>query len=613
MAEGKTARLAVLQARAALHSMISLLSKKTWAALPLCALLAACGGSNEEAPRALQLRLLHTNDHHSYLDGQAADLTLQTDAVRVQMGGMARVAAAIKALRTSNTLVLNSGELNGTLYFSLFKGEADFKLFNEMGLDAYQIGNHEFDEGEAVLAQRIGEAKFPILAGNAHPTEKSPLFGAKLQPYVIKDYGGERVGVIGVLKVAKTVGSSMVTDAVKFSDELQSVKASVAELQGKGINKIVLLSHLGFDGDQAIAAKLSGVDVIIGGDTHDLLDRDGELKSLGLAPTGDYPTVRSDAQGKPVYIAQAWEYARGLGVLDVEFNPAGEVVRAQGRTVLLVDEPFQIKDGKGQFVAADAGKSAELRQRMAQNPGLRLQAPDAAAEAVLAPYRKQLEAFQKQGIGSVSENMGFERIPAPFAAGQRPSGSYAAHVVAESFLQYSPKADIAIQNAGGVRTGFLQGGFSTADAYLMLPFSNTLATVQLSGAEVHAVLEDAADYALNSTSTGAFPYASHLRYDVVRGAAKGQRILNLEVKSRSSGQWQALDRQARYKVVTNSFTALGKDGYTTFATAIARDASVHEDLKVAYAVPLVELFTKRLPAGRLPPLLPSDYPLKSVR
>lgn len=581
--------------------------------LPLCAALAACGGSDDPAPRELKLRLLHTNDHHSYLDGQPYDLTLQKEAVRLQMGGMARVAAAIKGLRTENTLVLNSGELNGTLYFSLFKGEADFKLFNEMGLDAYQIGNHEFDEGEAVLAKLITQAKFPILAGNAQPTDKSPLFGAKLQPYVIKDYGGERVGVIGVLKVAKTVGSSMVTDAVKFTDELQSVQASVAELQRLGINKIVLLSHLGFDGDQAIAPKLSGVDVIIGGDTHDLLDRDGELKALGLAPTGDYPTVRRDAQGKPVYIAQAWEYARGLGVLDVEFNAQGEVVSAQGRTVLLVDEPFQVKDAKGAFVNADAAKTAEIRQRLAQNPAVREQKPDAAAEAVLAPYRTQLDAFKKQRIGAVSESLGFERLPTPFAAGQKPTGSYAAHVVAQSFLQYSPKADIAIQNAGGVRTGFMQGDFSTADAYLMLPFSNTIATVQLSGAEVHAVLEDAADYALNSTSTGAFPYAANLRYDMVRAAPKGQRILNLEVKSRSTGQWQALDRAARYKVVTNSFTALGKDGYTTFATAIAKDPSVHEDLKIAYVVPLVELFTKRLPEGRLPAVQASEYSLKSVR
>ncbi|MBH1964823.1 MAG: 5'-nucleotidase C-terminal domain-containing protein [Comamonadaceae bacterium] len=582
--------------------------------LLLACALTACGGGDEAAPQHnFKLRVLHTNDHHSYLDGTAYDLNLGADTVRLQIGGMARVAGAIKSLRTENSLVLNSGELNGTLYFSLFRGEADFKLFNEMGLDAYQIGNHEFDEGEAVLANLLALAKFPVLAGNMRPTENSPLFGAKLQPYVIKQYGAERVGVIGVLKVSKTVGSSMVTDAVKFDDELQSVKASVAELQRQGINKIVLLSHLGFDADQALTGQLSGVDVIIGGDTHDLLDHQGELKALGLTPTGVYPTVKNDSQGKPVYIAQAWEYARGLGALDVEFNPAGEVIGAQGRTLLLVDEPYQIKGSKGEFVAATAAQSTEIAKRIAANAGLRMQQPDAAADAVLAPYRAQLDHFKTQLIGSVAENMGFERLPTPFEPGQKPSGSYAAYAVALSFLSYSPKADIAIQNAGGVRSAFMQGEFSVADAYTMLPFSNTIATVQLSGADVHAVLEDAADYALNSTSTGAFPYAAYLRFDVVRSAPKGQRIRNLEIKQRASGRWVPLDLQANYKVVTNSFTALGKDGYTTFATAIAKNPAVHEDSKVAYVVPLIELFTRHLPGQRLDSLQASEYSLKSVR
>lgn len=122
-------------------------------------LLAGCGSDSDNdnpAPEAkpLRLQVLHTNDHHSYFEGQSYDLSLDYDptltgaeTVRVDLGGFPRIATAIDEYRDDHTLVLNSGELNGTLYFSLFKGEVDFKVFNAIGLDAYELGNHEFDEG----------------------------------------------------------------------------------------------------------------------------------------------------------------------------------------------------------------------------------------------------------------------------------------------------------------------------------------------------------------------------------------------------------------------------------------------------------------------------------
>lgn len=580
--------------------------------LALGATLSGCGGDDAPKPNTT-LTLLHTNDHHSYLDGAAYDLTIGGEAVRVQLGGMSRVAGAIKAMKNDHSIVLNSGELNGTLYFSLFKGKADFDVFNEMGLDAYEIGNHEFDEGEATLAELIKRAKFPILGGNVQPTAASPLYGAALRPYIIKEVQGEKIGVIGVLKVAKTVGSSMVTDAVHFQEEVQSVRDNVAALQKQGINKIIVLSHLGYDGDIDLASKVSGIDIIIGGDTHDLLDTTGELKTLGLAPTGDYPTVKKAPDGKNVYIAQAWEYAHGVGRLDIEFTPQGDVVSAKGNIHLLVDEPFMVKNAAGTFVNASADKTQAIKTAISGMKTVRLQTPDATIEKVLNPYRAELETFKTKVIGSVAETQPFDRIPAAFSAGQKPTGSYAAHVVADSFLKYMPKADIAIQNAGGVRTQFLQGQFSVADAYTMLPFSNTIATITITGAQVVSVLEDAAEYALNTTSTGAFPYASHLRYDVNKSAAEGSRILNVEVRNRQTGVWSAISPTAKYKVVTNSFTALGKDGYTTFATAIAADPSVHENFEVAYVVPLIEYFTTHLSGNALPALEVSNYCLKSVR
>lgn len=578
--------------------------------LGISGVLAGTAAAQESA---FELQILHTNDHHSHLEGSDYDLTIDGQPVRAQLGGFARIATLIEEMRTPQTLVLNSGELNGTLYFSLFKGRADFEVFNALGLDAYQIGNHEFDEGEELLRELIDMASFPVLGGNVYPTEASPLHGADILPYIVKEVEGEKIGIVGVLKVEKTVESSMVTEAVEFSPEYETVREHIAALEAEGVNKIIVLSHLGYDLDQELAAEVAGIDVIIGGDTHELLDSTDEIAQLGLEVDGNYPTIVASPDGAPVYIAQAWEMAHGMGVLDVAFDADGNVLSAEGNIILPVEGPFRTEGEDEQFHELDEAAQAQVLDFIEQSQTLAVVEPSVQVTEILAPYSAELEEFRTQQIGTVAETLGFERIPDAFEAGETPTGSYAAYYVADSFLHYLPQADIAIQNSGGVRSQFLAGPFTVADAYTMLPFSNTLATVDLTGEQVVSVLEDAADYSLTSGSTGAFPYASHLRFDVDKRAPKGERILNVEVKDRTSGEWSEIDLAATYRVATNSFTALGRDGYDTFAEAIAADPSVHEDSHVAYAVPLIEYFQNALTDGELPVIDPAQYSLKSVR
>ena len=134
----------------------------------------------------------------------------------------------------------------------------------------------------------------------------------------------------------------------------------------------------------------------------------------------------------------------------------------------------------------------------------------------------------------------------------------------------------------------------------------------MSGADIQQVLEEGTQYAISTDSTGAFPYSSHLRYDVDKSAEQGSRILNLEVKDKNTNKWAPIDLTKIYKVVTNSFIALGKDGYYTFKRVQDADKNVFEDTFVNYAVPLVEYF-RDLPENTLPELSIDDYCLKSVK
>ena len=583
---------------------------------------------------AFTLRILHTNDHHSHLDGASFDMTLDGVRTRLTLGGFSRIVSIIDEERTPNAIVLNSGELNGTLYFSVYKGEPDFRVFNALGLDAYALGNHEFDEGDERLAELVELANFPIVSSNALPEPASPLWRVRDQilPYVVREVEGERIGIIGILKVEKTKNSSLVSEDVAFTPEIETAARMVAELEAQGVDKIVLLSHVGYFNDLAIALAVPGIDVIVGGDSHSLLGDADALGQIGLAPIvsnqtgpfadsshdgvealdlGAYPTVVQGPTGDPVLVVTAWEYAKALGILDVTFDANGLVTGYQGSIVLPVEGPFAQPNAENQMVPVDGEAEAAILAAIEASPLLRLTTPDEWVEALLEPYREGIEAIKVEPIGTVEVTLGNTRIPEPFAAGETPTGSYAAFVVSQAFRDTNPAIDVAIQNAGGVRTEFLSGAFTVGDAIAALPFSNTIVMLEMSGASIVTVLNQAAHYALNTGSTGAFPYAAGLRYDVDLKGAEDAVILNVEVQERATGAWGPIDPERVYTVATNSFTALGRDNYLEFAAVREANPAGFEDTYINYFLPLKQ-YIQQLPGGVLPPVDVTEYSLKSV-
>lgn len=592
--------------------------------------------NSTEEHKAVSLNIIHTNDHHSYLDSSTYDLTIDGVVTRVEMGGFARLSTIIAEERNDHSIVVNSGELNGTLYFSLFKGKPDFEVFNELELDGYTLGNHEFDEGDAGLAELIDMANFPILSSNMSPKAESPLYEVKdkIKPYVIKEIEGEKIGIIGILKVEKTKNSSLVSDDVTFSDEIETAKKMVAELEAQGVNKIVLVSHVGYYNDILLAEQVPGLDVIVGGDTHSLLGDTEELAQIGLAPSyandqtgpfdgyshddiakmdglGKYPTKVTGPAGDPVYVVTAWSYAYALGVLNVDFDADGKVEKADGNIIIPVSDTFQRKNESATFVEVGEDVKTQIMTAISASPILTVAGLDSAVDALLAPYRAKLEEAKTEVVGSITETMVNTRIPTAFAAGQTPTGSYAGQVVAEAFRSTNPAIDVAIQNVGGVRANLLAGEITMAQVIEVLPFSNTIVMIEMKGSDIVKVLNEGAYYSLHSGSTGAFPVAAGLRFDVFLSGGEYEVIKNVEVQDRSTGTWSAISDDTVYTVATNSFTAQGKDNYLTFKNVRDADSTVFEDTYILYYVPLVD-YIKGMPDKVLPALDLSTYCLKSV-
>ena len=579
---------------------------------------AGLGLAAQSAPdaHAAELTILHINDHHSHLraDGRR-DLTLGGERTRVRAGGFPRLVTLFDQLSEGREAVLklHGGDaITGDLYYTLFKGEADAALMNEVCFDAFVIGNHEFDDGDAGLVTFLdhlnaGGCGTPTLSANVVPeVGVSPLAPTSatdyIQPYVIRELGGMRVGIIGLTIAQKTKNSSSPDDTTAFLDEAETAQRVIDELTAQGIDHIVLLTHMQYRNDVALGEQLTGVDAIIGGDSHTLL---GDFESVGLGSGGPYPTVVTDAAGNSVCVAQAWHYALILGELTISFNADGTVASCSGTPHMPLADSFRRRNADGDRVELEGDARAAALSDVNAKAELSIVAEDPDTLAVLTRYSEQVDALKNAVVGEVTEPLCLERIPgqgrsklcdASDTAGR---GSDIANLVAHAFRDMSRTSEIAIQNAGGVRTDVPAGPFTIGDAYTLLPFANTLVELTMTGAEIKAVLEDSLDYAMTPDgSTGAYPYAAGLRWDVSASAAKGARFRNIEFRGPADTTWTPLDLGRTYTVVTNNYISSGRDGYLTFKDVVA-DGRM-QDTYLDYAQSFVDYVTAQGTVGKLP-------------
>lgn len=189
-------------------------------------------------------------------------------------------------------------------------------------------------------------------------------------------------------------------------------------------------------------------------------------------------------------------------------------------------------------------------------------------------------------------------------------GGTACNLVAKAFLMNEKTADMAIQNGGGCRADIKAGPYSIANANTMLPFTNVMVTVKLTGNQIISTLEDAVDSATKPTAptTGSYPYCAGLRFNVDVSMPKGSRISMVQVNPRLAGSWNAIDEAKIYTVVTNDFVAAGQDGYTTLG---AISANLKMNTFTFYAQSFIDyLKTTNGPIASLPD---AEYSTRSFK
>ncbi|MDV6379494.1 5'-nucleotidase C-terminal domain-containing protein [Sporosarcina sp. GW1-11] len=469
------------------------------------------------ASENFSLTVFHTNDTHAHVENAPEK------------------AALVKQLKKDHpaNLLLDAGDVfSGTLYFNEFEGEIDMKLMNYYGYDAMTFGNHEFDlgrseNGHASLAKMVKAANFPIVSANVDFSKDSLFDGLQTKATtgapenghiyngIIKEVNGEKIGIFGLTTEESAAISS--PDKVTFTNYITEAKATVSSFKEAGINKIIAVTHIGFDdnkaidNDQELAIAVPEIDIIVGGHTH------SKLPSPHV--------INGDTD--PVLIVQANEYNKFLGQLDVEFDANGVITNFDGK----------LHEIGGEGAARDEG----------------------AAE-ILAPYTKQVQARMASPVGATSKvflnglrNLGGVR------AGETNLGNLITDGMLEKAKEIDSEVTIAFQNGGGIRSSINKGEVTYGEVLTVLPFGNPLAIIELTGAELRSTFEHSVKEYPNES--GGFLHVAGMKFLFDPSKPVGSRIVSLEVAGK-----EVVDTKM-YKAATNVFTARGGDGFEALGKA----------------------------------------------
>ena len=253
-----------------------------------------------------ELTILHTNDTHSCIYPLPATLA---DTALADRGGFLRRIAMIKEERQKapKLLLLDSGDFSqGSAYYTLYKGDVEVTLMNQMGYDAATIGNHEFDFGLDNMARIFRKANFPIVCANYDFT--GTVAADVVKRYVVIKRNGVKIGIFGLSPQLDGLVDPKNCPGVKYINPITAAKEMVSILRDqKKCDFIICLSHLGWlnsdQADQSVIANTDGIDLVLGGHSHTYFE---ELRYV------------DNLQGQPVPDDQNGKHAIYVGKLNVK-------------------------------------------------------------------------------------------------------------------------------------------------------------------------------------------------------------------------------------------------------------------------------------------------------
>jgi len=384
---------------------------------------------NTKSKNLKELRILHWNDFHArnlpYRVFKKDSVTGESTSYYI--GGTSNMLGYVNKYRDKNSILLNGGDdFQGSPISSITRGNSQIELLNLYGLDAFVIGNHEFDYGQYSLDSALMKATFDYLSANVFDKSKNSTFG---KPYLIKKINGIKCGIIGLtapdlmtLTVPKNVADirmlntdSVISSGIKY---LKKIKCDI----------IILLTHIGFENDKKIAEKFhKDIDIIIGGHSHTPLFKPEMIDG--------------------VIVTQAGSYSRWLGKVDLKVDTKKDTIYSYDSRLIETKMDSSIYDRKAQE---------------------KVEGMVASIQGDLMKVIGTLETDWKRGFSQESN-----------------LGQWEADAIRNKVM-----TDVTLINSGGIRKDLSKGDITINDIWEINPFGNTIVIFNISGKGLKQIFEN---------------------------------------------------------------------------------------------------------------------------
>jgi len=484
------------------------------------------------APQRVQITILGTTDLHGNID----PIDYYTN--KPDNRGLAKIATLIKRIRKDqpNVLLIDSGDtIQGTPLES-FHGRKNNEppdpmmlVMNSLNYDGMTVGNHEYNFGLKVLEKARSEAKFPWLSANTYETQTGKTH---YQPYLVRDIGGVKVGILGLTTPGVPNWDNPPNYAgLEFHNPILEAKKWVPILRNKErVDLVIIAMHMGLGEDLKtgeetpgqvphendaveIAKEVPGIDAIFMGHTH------REISSLYI---------------NGVLITQANAWGRHLARADIYLE----------------------KGASGWRVYAKAARTLPSEDRLE---------PDPEVVKIAAPYDSETQQWLARKIGESSTEL--------TAKEARFRDTAILDLIQKVQLE-AGNADVSMVASFNSDARIAKGSVSVRDIAGLYVYENTLAVLEVTGQQLKEALEHSAKY-FKTYVPGKrpedqvdekipaynFDIAEGVNYELDISKPVGQRIQNLTFHG------QAVKPDQKFRLATNNYRVNGGGGYTMYKSA----------------------------------------------
>ncbi|MGI9077669.1 MAG: 5'-nucleotidase C-terminal domain-containing protein [Gemmatimonadaceae bacterium] len=472
--------------------------------------------------RGRRIRILATNDFHGALEPRV-------DARGVLRGGAVALAAAIDrasrdCLAECALLLLDGGDMyQGTPPSNLAFGRPVIELYNMLGYAAAALGNHEFDWGVDTLKARMRDARYPILGANVRFADGSDV------PWIPNDTlierNGIRIGIIGLASVLTPSTTRAVNvKGLRFDDPAPIVGQLARALRARGAEAVIVVAHDGAFCDRAGKASCEGEIVGFMSELEEKVD--------AVVSGHTHTLISSRVRGMP--LVQARSSGTALGVIDLQLG---------GEAAISVQDVIQ--------------------DSLSRQP--------------------RVDSLVRSAVAAVAARVG-QKVAMIAEPMPRDGEQYALGNLIADAQRRVGRADAAVVNNGGIRTGLKAGSATYGELYEIQPFANTLHRLTVRGRDLRAYIErllERGDPRYHFAGIG-------IAYNPAK--PKGQRVRSL-----IQGNGAPIEPGRSYTVVLSDFLATGGEGLE-----LARKASRDEVLDVNDLDALIA-YLRALPQPVRPP------------